>query len=394
MKKVLYKSILIIIITFSTLGISGCWNNVTLTEQAIVVGIGLDRINDNTIEVTLQMVRPTSSNNQSQNGGSNESGSVWLNSTTGSTVFDAIRKQLETVNRKPFYSHLQIIVIGEEFARSGIGEFLDFFERDQEFRLSPNVVIAKDTTAKKILSAKSDLEDIPIIHLMEIILNDENNFVIHNVRIFDVIKNLNIPKKNPSIGVVQFKEEASEPKIGSMKVKGAGIFVKDRLVKVVEDDSVEGLNYILDKSKNGIIKINDPLTEDKLVSIEQKISKTKIDLNIEKGQLKYIININAEGTIGGQQYEEDLSTKEILKTLEKETEDSIERKVQSIIDIAKNEYKSDVFGFGEKLHKQYPEYWKNVENSWEEEFHDSLVEINVEFKIVNSSLINEGNDIK
>ncbi|MBS4534758.1 Ger(x)C family spore germination protein [Clostridium sp. D2Q-14] len=394
MRTILYKVILTLIIISILLGTTGCWDNVTLIEKAIVLGIGLDKIDDDTIEVTLQIINPVSLSSQGNSSGSTNTNNVWVHSTQGDTLFDTIRKQLQTVNRKPYYSHLQLIVIGEELARSGIGEFLDFFERDQELRLAPNVVIAKDTTAKKILSAKSDLENIPAMHLMEILLNDKSDFHIYNVRLFDIITSLNFPKKNPTIGKIEIKEEVSELKIANIDVKGAGIFLEDKLIGWIDDDSVEGLNYILGKVQNGLIIVKDPLNEEELVTIEQKRSDTKIGLNIEGDQFKYSINIKAQGTIGGQQGEDDLTNQKNSKMLEKKVEDSINKKVQNIVDLAQNEYKSDIFGFGEKLYKEYPDYWKNVESNWEDEFSNALVEINVDFKIINSGLIDSANEIE
>jgi len=56
---------------------------------------------------------------------------------------------------------------------------------------------------------------------------------------------------------------------------------------------------------------------------------------------------------------------------------------------AQNEYRTDVFGFGEKIHNKYPKYWKTVEGNWEEVFSKLPVQVTVQAHIKTSGEINK-----
>src|SRR5690554_5832235 len=145
------------------LSISGCWDNMDINERSFTSAIGLDKGEDSGVEISLQVIRPNIIR-ANQEGGTSES-AMWVSSTKGDTVFDAIREQLKTIHRKPFYSHLRVIIIGEELAKEGIRDVLDFFVRDHEVRITPKIIIAKGIKAKEIVSANSKLESIPALHL-------------------------------------------------------------------------------------------------------------------------------------------------------------------------------------------------------------------------------------
>ncbi|MBS4539331.1 Ger(x)C family spore germination protein [Clostridium sp. D2Q-11] len=386
MERLLHRLTLITIIFFIMLETSGCWDNVPITEKAMVMGVGIDKTEDNMIELTLQVVKPTSINYGEGSQGSSDT--VWVYSTKGKTLFKAMRNQLQTINRKPFYSHVQVIIIGDELAKTGIQEVIDLFERDREPRLSPTVLIAKETTAKKVLSAKSDLENVPAMHIMEILLNNKNNFGIHNMSFINLIRNLRYPGQNPTVGVIEIENEKNDLNIADMKVKGGAILKKDKFIGWLDEKDIEGLNYVLNTSHNGIIETENPFNKGKFVTIEQKRSDTTINVKFEDEKLVFMIEVDAEGNIGGEEGEADLTTKDALSNLEGQIEKSIKEKIENIISLAQDKYKSDVFGFGEKLNKKYPYYWEEVKPNWSEEFSHSLIEVNVKFEIRNSGLIN------
>lgn len=56
------------------------------------------------------------------------------------------------------------------------------------------------------------------------------------------------------------------------------------------------------------------------------------------------------------------------------------------------EYQSDIFGFGEAIHRSNPEEWNKIKENWDEEFSDLTVNVKVDMKIrltgtVNSSFL-------
>ncbi|MBM7615805.1 Ger(x)C family spore germination protein [Alkaliphilus hydrothermalis] len=148
---------------------TGCWQDQDIEKRSLVAAVGVDRLPDDMIEITLQIVKTDAASKSSENGTSQNA--VWVYSTKGKSVFEAVRNQLKSLNRKPFFGHNQLIVIGDNMAQNGIKDIIDVFERDPEIKLTPLVLIAKGATAKTILHASSELEPVPIVHIKDILEN-------------------------------------------------------------------------------------------------------------------------------------------------------------------------------------------------------------------------------
>ena len=55
--------------------------------------------------------------------------------------------------------------------------------------------------------------------------------------------------------------------------------------------------------------------------------------------------------------------------------------MEDSINAAQEEFGSDIFGFGNVIHRKNPSYWKTVEKEWDEEFKELNVEIQVKSEI-------------
>ena len=377
-----YKTtvLLVTIICFSFI-ISGCWSNIELSERALIVAVGLDLSEDGQIEYTIQLVNPSLIGTQ-QSGGGKEN-AVWVHTSKGETVFDAIRNQFKVSNRRPFYSHIQVIVIGEKLAKEGIADALDFFERNHETRLTTNILIAKETTAQKILRATSDLEQIPAVHLQGIINNHEKSGDIQASRMIDVIKLLSNEGIQPTISVIEITSGAGSASMDmhNISIQGSGVFREDKLIGWLTPQETLGLLYINNLIKSGIITVPNPLEKDKMVAIEAVRSYIKKDVKFIDNKPKFFVKINAIGSIAGQQGRSTPTTPAFLKELEKQCEEDIKSIVSNTMMVSQNKYKSDIVGLGELVHIKYPEYWKEVKEVWPELYSRIPVDIEVVFTL-------------
>lgn len=92
-----------------TLLLSGCWSKRELNELAIVVALGIDKIDDE-YEITVQIVDPSEI---SMRQASTQRSPVVSYHSRGETIFEAIRKMTTIAARKPYFAHLQVVVLGK-----------------------------------------------------------------------------------------------------------------------------------------------------------------------------------------------------------------------------------------------------------------------------------------
>lgn len=62
---------------------------------------------------------------------------------------------------------------------------------------------------------------------------------------------------------------------------------------------------------------------------------------------------------------------------------------------AQNEFRVDIFGFGDIFHRKYPEEWAKIKHNWNEIFSQADVEIEVKTNIIRTGLTNiPANNVK
>lgn len=379
-----YKRYLAIII-ISTIFLVGCWNYSPLKERSIVVAVGLDKGLDGKIELSLQIANPALIKPDQIV----EENAVTVVSDSGDTVFEAVRSILKKVNRKPYYGHLQLIVIGEELAKDNIKEILDFFERDHEPRLTPYVVVARGLKAKEILSAESTLSYIPTIHIKNTIENAKGSGKIKITTLIEILKEINYPEYNPVSGVIEKEEKKKINKISDLKIEGTGVFRYTKLIGYLDGKETRALSFLKDEIKSGIIKIKNPLHKDKFVSIEVISSKSKIEAELEENEPSFSVNIKMKVNLGGQQGKGDLTTQKMIEKLEAETKTTVKKDISEMIQKVQKVYESDVLGFAEVISKKYPEYWSENKNKWNKTFPSVSVNVNVDVEMKRLGLINK-----
>lgn len=382
-KLMVFLSVFLIMITAT-----GCWSYRDVTEISFAAAAGLDKTDDNKIELTVQLVKPSAIKGGRKEGcGGGKEKAVWVISDRGDTAYEAVRNLLTTANRRILYSHVQLMVIGEKLAREGVTDVLDLFERTHETNRKADVVIAKGATAREILEAESQLEDIPAVHIAEIIKNGMFVAKMKRVILVDFLKEIESPGKDPVVSRIEVVNKEEKLYIRDMKVEGAAAFKKDKLVGWLDPTETRGLLFVENKVRSGIINIPNPLDRNKKVAVRMMRSSGKKDVRVRDGKLVFIIDIKEEGDLADQQGSGDLTTPEMVGKLQEETEKAIEKEIRDAAQVAQKKYKCDIFGFGEVVHRKYLDYWKQVKDNWEEEFSRIPVEIKVVSRIRRSGLV-------
>ena len=90
----------------------------------------------------------------------------------------------------------------------------------------------------------------------------------------------------------------------------------------------------------------------------------------------------------------DITKSENTELLNKLLEDKLKNICKLSVKKAQMDLKSDIFGFGEAVHRKYPAFWKKVKESWDDEFSDMPVKIAVQAKLKNTGDISKALKIK
>ena len=380
------RLIRVFIVIIMLLPITGCWNNRDLTELAIVTGLGIDLSDNQKIELTLQVIRP-SALRENQNGGHGHEKAYMNVTVEGNTIFEAIRNVIAYFDRRAYFAHVQVMVIGEALSIQGLGDILDLFERDSETRRRAELLIAKGMKAKEVLDVESEMQGIPSIQLFEGLRAADDLSKASNINLFEMLKEFSHEEHAVLIPVIQ--SVGSEARLEDLKIEGMAVIKKNMLIGYVTPLETRGYMFAKNKIGSTILVTSSPVNPEKKVSIEVTRSEGKIKAGLKDGKPVLVIEVKAQGNIGEQHDEADLTEPGRKKTLEQKAENLIREEVEAIVKTSQERLKTDIFGFIDKIEKNHYRKWKEIRTQWDDIYADLNVEVKVDFQIRTSGLIKQ-----
>lgn len=380
MKSYSKATVMILILITLSLSMTGCWNRRELPSLAIVLGLGIDKgQGNNKLELTTQIVKTaglkSSTANEGGPGEGSGNGAYWNVQNSGDSIFSILRDFTHKSSRKLYWPHNQLIIFGRSLAEDGIGDYLDFFMRDQETRLEVFILVAEDK-AKDIFDVDPKLEKVPSINISDLIDAQSANSQTSTVKFYQFIDRL-LSKPTAAIAPIIKIEGSGDNR--NLVISGTAVFKDYKMVGELNKEETRGLLWGINKVKSGIITICCPNCQQK-INLEILRSKGKIRSEFREGKPHMIIEVNEEGNIGSQDCPESFESPEEAKKLEELASESIKGEIESALHKART-LNADIFGFGEIIHQKHPKEWQEIKNDWDKIFPDLDVEILINAKL-------------
>lgn len=376
---------------FTFLPLTGCWDRKELNQIGIIMAIGIDKeeIGDKFI-LTSQIISPSSA--KSKEG--NNKNPIKMVTTSGNSLFEAVRNNAKNLDRKSFWAHVRVIVISEKVAREGISDVIDFILRISQLRNNSWLIVTKGTEAREVLGVKCGIENIQAIYMEGIIKGKKINSEISAARVIDIIKKIQGEGINPTTGAFKIIMDKSQPMEQNnstmekcLNLSDTAIFNKDKLVGYLDNVETRAFNLIMGNVKSTPLSISCDKDESKFTSIEIKKLKSNIIPHIVNGKVSFTINIKVEGNIVEIGDNTDISKLEEFYRINDKFKQAIERDVKKGIVKIQKELKTDVLGFGSALNKKYPKEWKKIKEQWDTNFVSTPYTLNIETNLKRPGLI-------
>ncbi|WP_243388038.1 Ger(x)C family spore germination protein [Bacillus kexueae] len=387
MNKLLKLGMIFVIITAV---LTGCWSRRELNDLAIAIAIGIDKGEDGNYLVSTQIVNPAEIASKTGSGGTVGYTPVSTYQTTAGTIMEAMR-QLTTVSpRKIYVAHIRMLVIGEEVAKDGLKDVLDFFSRDHEFRTDFFIVVTKDTKAEDVLSIFTQLEKMPANKMFSSLEMSEKSWApTRGVFLDELINDLVTDGKEPVLTAITVKGEAEKGEHAEnvqeivpdarLKYENLAVFKGDKLIGWLDKDESKGLNYVTGKVENTVGPITCP-NGGELIT-EQIRTKSTVKGHVKDGKPEIYVDIWAESNIAEVSCQVDLTKPETITELEKIANKRVEELAKFAIEKAQKDFQSDIFGFGDVIYRKHPKEWKKLKKNWDETFASMPIHVNADFRI-------------
>ncbi|MDM5330062.1 Ger(x)C family spore germination protein [Neobacillus sp. CF12] len=388
-----------LIFIVSTLLLSGCWSKKELTDLAIVAALGIDKNEEGRYVGTLQIINPGNVAGGMQGGGGTQGPPVSIVTGTGDSIVELSRMTSRKLSRRLYYAHTNLVVISEDLAKEeSISNILDPLERDAEFRNTANIVIAQGSKASDIVKVLTAIDKIPSNKIIKTLKFTEKTWGENiSVTMQDAIKILVSPGKELVVSGFRVSgdvnkgkkmESTQQTEPSSLLYAGSlAIFKNGKLTHWIDGETARGSVFLLDKLNASAIGVKWD-GKDEAILYELIRQKTKVIAKMEKGKPRVSIEVQAEGNIGEARVPIDLINPDVLLKLEKELEKEIKKEISMAVKQAQKN-KSDIFGFGDALHRTNPKEWEKMASKWHDVYFPEVkIDIVVDAFIRRSGLRN------
>lgn len=352
---------------------SGCTTSRHLKDLVIVEGMGIDQ-RDGKVSVTLQTL-----NVGINNGSQTPQGNMTVNTEKeGSSITDSINNLSKSLSKRIFFGQNKLIVIGKDLAEKDFKGNIDFFLRSADARSDVAVCIS-DSEAKDIIESEESDASVPCENILYLIQNNEKSGLCTYITTEQILNLYADKTSDIFIPVLERKKKEN------VSTKGIGLFSKDRLVYVTDDEETTGFVILAAKAKDIAIEAKD----DKLGKIGVKISKIKCKKSAasQNGTVIFKVSVDAdmlideiENGIGVKMTEEDLGR--ICTDVEKRISELCSNAFSSC-----QRYNSDSVRLGEQLAKDDPDAYSAMSDSWDKYFQNSKIEVkaNIQLKKISDN---------
>ncbi|WP_138753746.1 Ger(x)C family spore germination protein [Paenibacillus sinopodophylli] len=362
------------------LTLSGCWDLRYLDKLGVVLALGVDDdpSGKQKLQLTVQVVLPQNVAAESKGGIGGTA--VTTFTETGDTLFEAIRKMSAKTSRRLFFSHTQMLVIGEAMARKGIFPLVDLIERNPDIRTDISVIVTRGMKAEQLLQLTTQMESIPINQIHEMIKVNQTAYGTNfGVKVKELTRLSGEGKQQavlPSIRIEGNKAIGhsnenvnSIPAAAIPVLSTMAVFRDGRLVDYLKPKESRGLSWLHNKVKSTVIKLACPNSEGELIVEIQNASiayKVKHDAN---GLPVVKVTVRLTGSIQEIMCPDvNVGEEKVLNEIGEMTSLAVKDEMEETINRLQKKLGIDALGWGKEIYLQQPNSWKRLGGEWEAEF--------------------------
>jgi spore germination protein KC len=290
--------------------LTGCWDAEELEDNAYVIGLGLDRSEqEDKVQVTMLIANPEVGTMQG-GGGSIEQPKEII--TFDANDFIAAKSTANViVSREISYELLRIIVVSEELAKEP-----DFFRwisnalTDKEIRLDTHLAVSKEKANEYFLKIDPKMETRPHKFFQFMITHGVENGLIPDSTLFRFFKTTTRgtdlflamytttkKEKNPDIkGEDEYKagQVDATGEIDPTQFIGSAVFKDGVMIDTLNGQDTRTVNIFDDTTniEDLLINIPDPFSDKQQIAVRMlKPQDNKVKMNLKGGKPKITITL-------------------------------------------------------------------------------------------------------
>lgn len=388
-----FRAMLVLLVSATLL--TACWGRRELESVTFVTAVAVDRgRTPGNLRVTVQTANPSllAPINPGQPGGPRSP--VVVHAAEAATFGDAMQR-LNTTSPRPLnFSHMRVILLGEDLARDGVGRLLDTWLRFIQFRDTAYAMVTRGE-AGPYLSLLTDLERDPGDFLRQLLVAKRRFGTAPPTQLRDLVLSTILPGFD---AVVPYLELHLDPGTGSGQqlaspqgttltppaslehmVARAAVFRDARMVGLLSPEETQIYLILRGLAQNQVVSIPMPGQPDNLVTVLLKAGSVRTRVNVDPALPTARLSLRLEGLVFGisEPSAELLTDPEGLKLLQSALRDEMRERALTFIRRTQTEFKADVLGIGRSAQRRFPTVQAWEAYRWVERYPDVVVDVDV-----------------
>ncbi len=284
------------------------------------------------------------------------------------TLSQGFNKLEEATDKKMFFGQISCVLLGENMAKEGIIDTVDYLVRSDELRFDIPVIVVKGQEASKIIEGGSGAENHISDKITKLLESNYSTSSSGQVELSQLVEMLEDPFRSPYLPyMVSGKEQ------GEFYIDGYCVFKKDCLLDFCDEETSLGINFLNGDVEN-LVLVGE--IEDKTITL--KVADFKSKIKLKDGIFKINIDFQTE-VLQADATIEKFDQKLVQKIIDFQNSE-IEKITEKTLEYLK-ERNCDVATFGDTFHNVSPKTAEQYIGSWGETFCKITYEIFVESKL-------------
>lgn len=401
----------------------GCWDRVEPDRMASVIALGLDRGEHLPVRVTAQVSIPRllgGGGGREGGGGQGVQRPFDNRVAEGRGVFEAMRVLQEQSSRIIHLGHLQVVMVSEQLARTGLAPLLDYLTSERETRRVVEMAVSS-CPPRELLDVATRLESLPGTAIAERLRQVPSTMGLPESTVIRFLNALHDEGIEPFLPVMHRVDAAGEiverppeareergrkaqgrgrgeeraagerqttdrggPQGGEdvIRVAGIAVFKDDRMVGTLNELEARGLAWLMGRLERGILVIPAELAGGGPALLWVRRVEAKFEPRLDGGRPTMRVRLKVRADVAewlAPHY--DLTPSEADR-LEQAAARVIADEITATLRRLQKEFHSDVCGFGWNFYRRYPRVWRqDLGPRWDQVFADLPVQLQVQVHV-------------
>lgn len=407
------KKILAIVVILC-LPLTGCYDATEIDEEAYALVIGVDKGVNNMIRVTFQYATYKDGGGgkgQGGGGGGGDEESGEIDDTIVATVeapslLEGIDMLNSAVNREVSLIHAKVLVFSEEYARGGVGMYVEPLVRFRETREFMRIIVCKGT-AREFIQGNRNLIGMNSAKSIDLMFEQSKNTgyfpdVIFNDFYIDLLtpygqataiyagvndfKHLEegLAEGQPPLNIDSNIEPGNLPRKGGTKdeLLGTAVFDGDKMVGHLFQHETRFFLLGIGEFRTGFFTIEDPEMPGYIfITGIQLARKPKIKAHFENGVPVIDLELMLDANIVSLQSRLHYETVKNIRKLELAAEKYFQEGLSKTVEKTQKEFNSDIFHFGKKIAGNFKTIQEFEKYNWVQHYKDAKINVKVDVNI-------------